>query len=178
MSGNLSRRHSAPDLISISVHVAGLGKPRRGSRFWTLQDDTFENSDEEDVRLKKCISPGRESYDSEKEFIVEATQAGFSLDELIRAEALLTENFQSPKFASVDRGAGHARQPRPLASRITEAVADLRMRKDENRWKRPLPRPRTPKHRQLGDIMVKDIRQSSTFNAAKSLEDFCSEKGT
>lgn len=60
-----------------------------------------------------------------KEFIRDATQAGFSVDDLLRAETLLTENFHSPKFASVDRGGGHVRHPQPLASRITEAVADL-----------------------------------------------------
>jgi hypothetical protein len=116
------------------VQLVGVGKPWRGSRFWALQDDSNEDSDDEGVKQKE-EDPSRESYDSEREFINDATQAGFSLDELIRAETLLTENFHSPKFASIDRGAGHIRHPWPLASWITEAVVDLRLQRDEKQWK-------------------------------------------
>ena len=73
------------------------------------------------MTLKRRI----ETLINKKEFMRDATQAGFSVDDLLRAETLLTENFHSPKFASVDRGGGHVRHPQPLASRITEAVADL-----------------------------------------------------
>lgn len=157
---NMARRHSAPDLISDSVQLTGASKSWKGSRFWALEDDSDRQVEGAKQREE---DPNLESYDSEREFINDATQAGFSLDELIRAETLLTENFQSPKFTSVDRGGGHIRHPRPLASRITEAVADLRLQRDEKPWKGPLPKIRAHHYRQLGDVRVKDLRQSSTF---------------
>jgi len=122
--GSLKRRHSAPYLSTLEQFV-GAEKPWRGSRFWALEDDDNGESDD-DVIKKEGEDPDEEAYNSESEFIRDATRVGFSVDDLIRAESLLTENFQSPKFASVDRGAGHVSHPRPLASRITEAVADLR----------------------------------------------------
>ena len=124
VSGSLKRRHSAPYLSTLEQFV-GAEKPLRGSRFWALEDDDNGESDD-DVIKKEGEDPDEEAYNSEREFIRDATRVGFSVDNLIRAESLLTENFHSPKFASVDRGAGHVCHPRPLASRITEAVADLR----------------------------------------------------
>ena len=143
--GSLKRRHSAPYLSTLEQFV-GAEKPWRGSRFWALEDDDNGESDD-DVIKKEGEDPDEEAYNSESEFIRDATRVGFSVDDLIRAESLLTENFQSPKFASVDRGAGHVSHPRPLASRITEAVADLRFQRTGKTWKGPLPKPRSPQNR-------------------------------
>ena len=67
--------------------------------------------------------------------------------------------------------------PRPMASRITEVVADLRFQRTKKTWKGPLPKPRSPQNRQIGDIMVKDLRQSKSPRTTKSLRDLCSEEG-
>lgn len=99
---------------------------------------------------------------------------GFSVDDVLRAETMLTENFESPKFMSVERGVGHARHPQPLASRITEAVANFRWKKNMKAWKGPLPKPRSPQFWQLGDVKVKDLRIQNNSGATKSLKDLCS----
>jgi hypothetical protein len=137
--GSLKRRHSAPYLTTLEQFV-GAEKPWRGSRFWVLGDDDNGDSDDEDIK-KEGEDPDEDAYNSEREFIRDATRVGFSVDDLIRAESLLTKNFHSPKFASADRGTGHVSHPRSLASRITEAVADLRFQRTVKTWKGPLPKP-------------------------------------
>jgi hypothetical protein len=176
VTGGLKRRHSAPYLTN-SETLAGEVRPWRGSKFWALDNEGSEDSDDDDFK-KEDRDPDEEDYRSEKEFLRDATQVGFSVDDLLRAETLLTENFQTPKFASVDRGAGHVRHPRPLASRITETVADLRFQKIEKPWKGPLPKPRSPQLRQIGDVVINDLRMSNSPKTAKSLRDLCLERDT
>jgi hypothetical protein len=172
--GGLKRRHSAPYLTNSEPLDGEIG-PWKGSKFWVLDNETSEDSEDDGFKEEDRVHE-EEDYRSEKEFIRDATQVGFSVDDLLRAESLLTENFNSPKFASVDRGAGHVRHPRPLASRITEAVADLRFLRTEKSWKGPLPKPRSLQLRQVGDILIKDLRKFNSPRTAKSLKDLCLEK--
>ena len=104
VSGSLKRRHSAPYLATLE-QFAGAEKSWRGSRFWAIRDNDNDDSGDDDFR-KEGDDPDEDAYNSEREFISDATRVGFSIDDLLRAESLLTENFQSPKFASVDRGLG------------------------------------------------------------------------
>lgn len=114
---------------------------------------------------------------SERKFIRDALHVGFLVDELIRAETLLLENVQSPVFASVDRGAGHISHPRPLASRITEAVADLRLKKSRKSWKGSLPKLLSPLCLRLRDAIVKDLTHPNSLGKANSLSELCNEWG-
>jgi len=171
--GGLKRRHLASYLTNSEPLAREIG--RKGSKFWVLNSDTSEDSDDDGFKEEDRV-PEEEDYRSEKEFIRDAAQVGFLVDDLLRAESLLTEIFNSPKFASVDRGAGHARHPRPLASRITEAVADLRFLRMKKSWKGPLPKPRSLQLRQVGDILIKDLRKFNSPRTTKSLKDLCLEK--
>jgi len=85
MPGSLKRRHS----LTISEPLVGAERLWRGSRFWALDDDGNEDSGDDGTKQEDG-DPGEESYNSEKEFMRGATWAGFSLDDLIRAETLLT----------------------------------------------------------------------------------------
>ena len=85
VSGSLKRRHSAPYLSTLEQFV-GAEKPWRGSRFWALEDDDNGESDD-DVIKKEGEDPDEEAYNSEREFIRDATRVGFSVDNLIRAES-------------------------------------------------------------------------------------------
>lgn len=115
----LSRRHSAPYLLTTSDPLDAMRHSKGGSRFWLIEGESDEDSDVE--AASQC------STRSENDFIRDALQVDFSVDELIRAEECLSENVPSLAFGSVDRGSGHAPHPHPLASRIKEAVADLRL---------------------------------------------------
>jgi len=118
--------------------LTGARRAWEGSRFWALGDDSNDNNS------KQKDDESREgSYDSNKDFLRDAISTGFSLDDVLRAETLLVENFHSRKFSSVDRGAGHTSHPRPLASRIMEAVADLQTQGTMKPWKGPLPKKRS-----------------------------------
>lgn len=138
-----------------------------------------ENSDESDheANERKDGELEEDEWGSEREFIRDASHAGFSVHELIRAETLSLENFQSLKFASLDRGAEHVTHPRPLASKITEAVADIRLKRSGKPWRGPLPKARSPYSRQPGQVSVKDLRHSKSGGAAKSSRDLCSQVG-
>lgn len=164
----LRRRHWAPYLVMTSNPLVGPERAWRGLRFWALDDDSLVDSEEDDT-VQKDSGPDDGVIKAEQKLLRDANRVGFSVDDVIRAESLLTENFNSPKFASLDKGAGHTSRPQPLASRISEAVADLRLKKSGKSWRGPLPRPRSPHTRQLGDILVKDLRSSN--ETVRSLKD-------
>jgi hypothetical protein len=52
--------------------------------------------------------------------------AGFSIDEMLRADAQISIGFDSPKFRSVEHSAGQARHRRSVATRIFDTVVPLR----------------------------------------------------
>lgn len=171
----LKRRHLAPYISATSELLGGADGSWRGSKFWVLGDDSYE-----DCRDICSIQKGEskeDSYNSDKDLMRDAIRSGFLVDDVLRAEALLKENFHSPKFASVERGTGHIRHPRPMASRITEAVADLRLKKNRKPWWGPLPKSRSLQNRQLGDLPVKDLRSSGPDGTVKSLRDLCDRGG-
>lgn len=99
----LKRRHSAPNLLTTPAPLAGTGGS--WSRFSAVDVDSCKGSDDE-ATIQKDGETEDTLWGSEREFIRGATLVGFSVDELIRAETLFTENIQSPKFNSVDRGQG------------------------------------------------------------------------
>lgn len=107
----LTRRHSAPNLLRSPVPLAGDRRFGEGVRFWSLEGEDI--SEDGSVPESFC------SYGSRSEFIRDALHVGFNVDELIRAETILSNNLPSPKFGSVDCGAGQVKHLRPLASRIT-----------------------------------------------------------
>lgn len=94
--------------------LVGAGRAWRGSRFWVLDDESIGDS-EEDGSSQKGTDTAVSSINSDQKLLRDAIRVGFSVDEVIRAETLLTENFNSPKFASLDKGAGHTSRPQPLA---------------------------------------------------------------
>ncbi|RLN05047.1 hypothetical protein C2845_PM13G11080 [Panicum miliaceum] len=92
------RRHSAPFVVSSPdpLHVARAGGD--GGRFWALQDEG--SSDGEDAEGK---TPPEAAGESDSEFLHDCLMAGYSVDEIRRAEALAS--VVSPGFGSVDCGA-------------------------------------------------------------------------
>ena len=52
-------------------------------------------------------------------------RAGFSIDEMLRADVQISVGFDSPKFRSVEHGAGPARHRRLIATRIDDTVVQL-----------------------------------------------------
>lgn len=175
-SKDLKRRHLAPYLLATSDPLAGDGSLWRGSRFWALDGFSSDDSDD-DSADQQAGESGKGECGSEREFIRDAIHVGFSVDDLIRAESLLTERIESPKFSSVDRGAGHISHPRPLATRITEAIADRRLKKSGKPWKGPLPKARSPLSWTLGDVSVKDLRFPSSNGKVISLSELCYQEG-
>ncbi|KAF8762277.1 hypothetical protein HU200_009665 [Digitaria exilis] len=151
---------------------AGLsGEPARakgnryGSRFWPLEGEVSleEEGDEE----------GGESPDSlgDEDFFQDAIRAGFSVDELMRAEALAAN--ASPKFASAHGVTGHARHVRRLTTRVVDAVAELRV--PCGKWQGPLPKPRITPRMSLGDVWVTDQRSGDRGSARRLLAELESE---
>ncbi|CAO2148657.1 unnamed protein product [Urochloa humidicola] len=122
-----------------------------GSRFWALSTEESSDDEDEEVTMEgeKTPNPGGDAR-----FFRDATFAGFSVDELKRAE-IMAASGASPTFCSVDAGGGQAKRPRTLARRIVDAVAERRTLK---KWKGPLPQARSSPPLSLGDIWVKDAR--------------------
>jgi len=69
-------------------------------------------------------------------------RAGFSIDEMLRADVQISVGFDSPKFRSVEHGAGPARHRRLMATRIDDTVVQLMFPPVSKPWKGPLPKPR------------------------------------
>lgn len=86
----------------MSEPLVGPGRSWKGSRFWALDNESHDDSEDEDTKQNDVV-PDDGSFNSEK-LLRDAERAGFSVDEVIRGETLLTENFHSPKFDSLDRG--------------------------------------------------------------------------
>lgn len=97
------------------------------------------------------------------------------MDDLVRAESILCEDVASPVFGSTECGPGQVKHPHPLASRITDAVANLRTNPNIRTWKGPLPRPRIAPVRQLGGFHIRDLRMSSPGLIKQTLSDFCAK---
>lgn len=164
------------DMIQLSAAEPSAVTVRswRGSKFWVLDGENSDRSEDEADDQMDGDHMERE-WGSDRKLVRDAARAGVSVDEIIRAESLLRENFRSPQFASMDRGAGHISHRRPLASKIAEAVADIHFKGTGKPWKGPLPKSHPPHSRQLGHIMVKDLRHSNSNGTAKSLSDLCSQ---
>lgn len=160
----LTRRLSTPTLVP-SYSLAGAKGNRYGSRFWPLEGEVSveEEGDEE----------GGESPDSlgDEDFFQDAIRAGFSVDELMRAEALAAN--ASPKFASAHGVTGHARHVRRLTTRVVDAVAELRV--PCGKWQGPLPKPRITPRMSLGDVWVTDQRSGDRGSARRLLAELESE---
>lgn len=84
----LKRHHFAPYLTMMSEPLVGPGWSWRGSRFWALDDESHDDSEDEDTKLKG-VDPN-DSFNSKKKLLHDAMRVGFSVDEVIRAESLLT----------------------------------------------------------------------------------------
>lgn len=102
----LTRRHSAPYLLTASDPLDGTGRSKGG--YWSIGKNRGVDSDHE-------AAASQHSTGSTQDFISDAAHVGFSIDELIRADTHLSENAQSPTFLSAaDRGPGHVAHPRRL----------------------------------------------------------------
>lgn len=157
----LGRRHSAPSIYLSPDPLHGVRPEGSGSRFWILQEE--EDSDDEGAGEPDFPMPASESGESipDAEILRDAMRAGYSIDEVRRAEILAT-NEVPPGFVSVDRGAGHVSHPRLLAQRVVDAVADLRS-PSVKPWKGPLPKRRVSPRLSLGDIWVTDCTARFLF---------------
>lgn len=133
---------------AVEVAAAASGRPatRHGveplaSRFWATGDSDYESSDEEAsdvVQVRDQSTP---------EFIAEARRAGFSMEDLVRAENELTT-------ASTKTSQGTTSTP--LATRILDSM--VQRRRAGRPWLGPLPPPRVSPVRTLGDELNKAIR--------------------
>jgi hypothetical protein len=116
------------------------GCDRRPGRFWALDDET--EYDEEEI-----TTPTTE------DLITAASRTGFSIEELIQAEAELHEvgkvSHSSPDSADF-------RCPR--AGKIIRAITRGKSLKHQVKpWKGPLPKPRVSPPRTLGDAVIKKL---------------------
>ncbi|KAF8686225.1 hypothetical protein HU200_043607 [Digitaria exilis] len=145
------RRHSAPFIFSPPSLTCKSRCAERGSRFWPLANEVSSDEEEMDSKGGSVLDS-----DSDSEFVGDALMAGFSTDDLRRAEALAT-NVVSPSFGSVGCGAGQIKHPRTLARRIVDAVAERRS-PGVKPWHGPLPKRRSSPSLTLGDALVKDVR--------------------
>ncbi|CAN6173504.1 unnamed protein product [Urochloa humidicola] len=160
----LLRRHSAP--ATFSPTEERIEWADAGSRFWALS--TEESSDEEDGEVEEKESLGSEGNGK---FFRAAVYAGFSLDELKKAEAQAATGV-SLVFNSANVGAGQVKHPRTLARRVVDAVADWRG-KHVKGWKGPLPPVRTSPTMSLGDIRVSGSRSGNGKGQKPTLAEFC-----
>jgi hypothetical protein len=111
----------------------------RTGRFWALEEKT-EDDEEELTTL------------TTDEFIEAASHAGFSIEELLQAEAKLQD---VGKISQASPGSAEFRCPR--ASKIIPEIARGKSLKDHmNPWKGPLPKPRVSPPRMLGDAVIKN----------------------
>lgn len=150
-AGVPQRRHSAPVVSASPGPLQGLRKEGGGSRFWVLQDGDISEDEEDNV---SSSSSGKSISDSD--FLCEALLAGFSGDEVRRAETLAKDG-SSPSFGSVNVGAGQVVHPRLFPQRIVDAVA-VRRSSAQKPWRGPMPKSRVSPKISLGDILVKDLR--------------------
>jgi hypothetical protein len=86
LAGVPLRRHSAPVILASPDPLQGLRKEDNGSRFWVLQDGEILEVEGDNA----SSSPSGESI-SGSEFLHEALLAGFSVDEVCRAESLASD---------------------------------------------------------------------------------------
>jgi len=83
----LKRRHSAPFLTLTPEPLDGPGRSWKGSRFWALDNESHEGSENEDIKQNGVVSDDG-LINSEKKLLSDAVRVGFSADEVIRAETV------------------------------------------------------------------------------------------
>ncbi|TVU40757.1 hypothetical protein EJB05_14233, partial [Eragrostis curvula] len=159
-----SRRHPPPESLRtapplyavfsvpvISGHVHGV-EDRLGTRFWALGSDT---ESEEDDEIESIAAP---------DFIQQAGELGFSMEELARADEEMPVSPTSQKPILVEGS---------LAEKIINAMVQKRSKAwtpATKPWQGPLPPPRKSPMRTLGDALATaKVRPSDVKKSNKQL---------
>lgn len=141
------RWHSAPSKVGPTTPKVDLRPRFSGSRFWALSEEL--SSDEEDD-----IHEAESGLLPTEEFLHDALAAGYTVDDVLMAEAqLLAIDVPSPEVCSISGFAG--RRVGRLASRLVQDIA--RQQATGNLWRGPLPARRSSPRLTLADAMAKAV---------------------
>ena len=154
-------RHSAPTKVGPGAPKLNFALGCTGSKFWAITDELSSDEDEDGV-VDDGLVPTRV-------FIHGALTAGYSIDDVLTAEAQLEAvKVPSPEVRSNPCNAG--KRGGRLAGRL---VADVARRLDSGcgkpygkPWKGPLPRRRVSPSITLGDVMPKATKAGSVRGLA------------